>query len=92
MWYWSPAETRNTEVDFLLRQGDAFVAIEVKSPSYVDTRFLEGLRAITPLCRLKQRLVVYPGDAERVTEEGIRLIPFLHFSEELCAGKLFVDA
>ena len=29
--YWAPGEARNTEVDFLLRKGDEFVAVEVKS-------------------------------------------------------------
>lgn len=91
MWYWSPAEATKTELDFLLRHEDAFVAIEVKSASHVDTRFLEGLRAIAPLAGLKHRLVVYAGDVERITEDGIRLMPFLQFAERLCAGELFGD-
>jgi hypothetical protein len=30
MWYWSPADAVRTEVDFLLRKGARYLAIEVK--------------------------------------------------------------
>ena len=49
MYYWAPAQARDTEVDFLLlRDGDS-IAIEAKASARVHDRHLAGLRAVAPL-------------------------------------------
>jgi uncharacterized protein len=42
--YWSPAGSRATEVDFLLRREADFCAVEVKAAARVQSQHLSGLR------------------------------------------------
>lgn len=86
--YWSPAETVKTEVDFLLRRGRRFIALEVKSSARADGESLRGLRAIAGLSGLDRRILVYLGRAPRRTEDGIEVLPFADFAELLASGKL----
>ena len=49
MYYWAPAQARDTEVDFLLlRDGDS-IAIAAKASAHVHDHHLAGLRAVAPL-------------------------------------------
>lgn len=86
--YWSPAETVKTEVDFLLRRGRRFVAVEVKASTRADAESLRGLRAIAGLAGLERRVLVHLGRAPRKTEDGIDVLPFSDFSALLASGKL----
>ncbi len=87
--YWAPGEASATEVDFLLRRGDEFVAIECKSGRTVRPDWTRGLRAIAGLAGLRRSLVVCPGGRRMKTAEGFDLLPFPDFIEELQAGTLF---
>jgi predicted AAA+ superfamily ATPase len=78
--YWAPAQARQTEVDFLLRRGRDFLAIEVKAQSRFSTRQLAGLRAIGDLPRVARRLLVYLGDRPLRTDDGIEAWPFNTFA------------
>ena len=49
--YWAPHPANRTEVDFLLRRGDEFAAIEVESRPRYHTGMLPGLRAVAELPR-----------------------------------------
>src|SRR5512135_2332619 len=49
MYYWAPAEAHRTEVDFVLKLGREYVAIEVKSSARVTSKDFSGLRAIKDL-------------------------------------------
>ena len=69
--YWAPHPANRTEVDFLLRRGDEFVAIEVKSQSRYDSGMLPGLRAIAELPGLVRRILVYGGEWSFRTGDGI---------------------
>lgn len=81
--YWSPAEAKKTEVDFLITRGQEKIAIEVKSGTQVSSHDLTGLRAIAELKNLKRRIIVYNGQTKRKTEEGIEILPFKNFIKEL---------
>ena len=87
--YWSPAQARQTEVDFLLRQGKEYVAIEVKSQSRYAPNLLSGLRAIAELPQLKRRLLVYLGQQRLKTEDGIEVWPLETFLEAVAANRLW---
>ena len=61
IWYWAPAQSQATEVDFLLRRDREYLAIEVKHCARISGRDLTGLRAIADLDRLVRRVLVYTG-------------------------------
>jgi len=73
--YWAPAQARETEVDFLLRRGREFLAIEVKAQRRFSTRLLLGLRAIADLPGVARRVLVYLGDRPLRTDDGIDVLP-----------------
>ena len=73
--YWAPAQARQTEVDFLLRRGRDYLALEIKAQSRFSTPQLSGLRAIADLPRLVRRALVYLGDRRLKTEDGIEVWP-----------------
>jgi len=86
--YWSPAEAKHTEVDFLLRRGKKHVAIEVKSTPRFNEGLLKGLRAIASLGGVERRMLVYAGRERLRTTDGIDVLPFGAFADELHAGKI----
>lgn len=86
IFYWA---SRNVEVDFLLRKGERFLAIEVKAAQSARAEELAGLRAVAELKRVARRLVVYRGQDALQTEDGIEWMPFDAFAEELAAGTLW---
>jgi predicted AAA+ superfamily ATPase len=87
--YWAPAQARQTEVDFLLRRGQEFVAIEVKAQPRFSAAQLVGLRAIEGLPRLRRRILVYLGSLPLRTEDGIDVWPFDRFLEAVGDGSLW---
>jgi predicted AAA+ superfamily ATPase len=89
MYYWAPAGSVKTEVDFLLLRNQEFVAVEAKSGRTFSKRWCKGLRAIADLKDLKRRVVVYPHGPLLQTEDGIDVMPFDHFTELLAENRLF---
>jgi predicted AAA+ superfamily ATPase len=89
MWYWSPSDAARTEVDFLLRKGARYVAVEVKSSPRFDNDTLRGLRAIQPLPGLRRRLLVYTGSTHLRTDDGIDVLPTGLFFDAVTNAKLF---
>jgi uncharacterized protein len=88
-WYWAPAQARQTEVDFLLRRGRDFLAVEVKAQARFSPRELTGLRAIAELPRMARRILVYLGDRELQTEDGIEVWPLERFNAAVADGSLW---
>lgn len=88
IFYWSPADTKKTEVDFLLKIGQDLVAIEVKSTS--QNFSYKGLRAIKELSSVKKRIIIYLGDEIRKTQDGIDIWPFDFFCKVLEKGNLLL--
>lgn len=87
--YWSPAQTRATEVDFVLRRGREHLAIEVKHQARFGADLLSGLRAIAGLPRLARRVLVYRGRQHLKTDDGIEVWPFDRFSAALDDDELW---
>jgi predicted AAA+ superfamily ATPase len=75
-------------VDFLMRQGKSFVAIEVKTTPNPDTRHFAGLRAIADLGGVKRRILVHMGERLFNTADGIEAVPVMHFAQEVLSGRL----
>ena len=71
--YWAPHPANRTEVDFLLRRGGEFVAIEVKSQPRYHTGMLPGLRAAADLPGVVRRVLVYGGRRSFRTQDGIEV-------------------
>lgn len=74
-YYWAPADAARTEVDFLLRRGRDWLAIEVKSTTGVGPEDLRGLRAVEGLKGLRRRLLVYRGERRLTPADGIEVWP-----------------
>lgn len=85
--YWS-AESRSSEVDFILTTGSEHVAIEVKSGANVADKWFSGLRAMAPLAGLRRRIVVYPAGPVLRTADGIEVMPFAALAQALAEGGL----
>ena len=83
--YWAPAQG-GTEVDFLMRQGRRFTAIEVKSTSHPGPAHLNGLRAIAELSGIKRRILVHLGTRAFTTSDGIEALPAMDFAAALGKG------
>jgi len=87
--YWAPAGSRDTEVDFLLARGGRYVAVEAKSSPKVHDGHLKGLRAIADLPGLRRRAVVYTGERSQRTSDGIDIWPLSVFLKQLRDGSLW---
>ncbi len=77
--YWSPAEARLTEVDFLLQRGKSLIAIEVKATSRFSSSMLTGLKAIGALKGITRRILVYEGARPLTTPDRIEVLPVRSF-------------
>lgn len=87
--YWSPAGSRQTEVDFLLSHDAEHCALEIKASSRVQSQHLAGLRAVAPLPGLRRRVLVHQGERPGRTEDGIELWPIATLLDALQADSLW---
>jgi predicted AAA+ superfamily ATPase len=88
-YYWSPASSHKTEVDFLLKRENSFIAVEVKTSPRITGDHLKGLRAIAELKGVKRRIMIYPGEKKMLTEDHIDIWPFDFFCEILDRKELW---
>ena len=79
----------STEVDFLLRRGREYLAVEVKSQDRFAMSMATGLRAIGDLRGIARRVLVYRGARSLKTEDGIEVWPFERFDAAVAAGRLW---
>ncbi len=86
--YWAPTEGPGFEVDFLLRRGKRFVALEAKSSARPRPADRAGLDAVAALPGLERRILVYPTTPRLTLDGGIEVMDFLRLSRELEAGRL----
>ena len=89
MYYWAPAQARDTEVDFLLLRDGKSVAIEAKASVRVHDRHLAGLRAVSPLPGLQRRILTYTGSRRMRTPDGIDIWPLPDLLKALHSGQLW---
>ncbi len=79
IYYWSPADAKKTEVDFLVVKGNKIVAIEVKASEKIQPQYLKGLKAISSLKNVKRRILIYLGKTNRITKDGVEIHSFKSF-------------
>ena len=80
--YWRTSS--GYEVDFVLNDGE--IAIEVKSSEQVNYRHLKGLRAFREEHTPRRTIVVSRDSSPRMTEDGIEILPWRIFLEQLWTG------
>lgn len=85
--YWSPAEAKHTEVDFLVTRGKERIAIEVKATTRPRPEHFKGLKAIAALPGVRRRILVHPGDSDRLVD-GMEILGFRSFVAELAARRI----
>ncbi len=83
IFYWSPAEAKDTEVDFLIRKGTEYIAVEVKAARKLRPEHFRGLKAISELRGLVRKILVYLGDEELKIDNEIDVLPFNSFLRDL---------
>ena len=88
--YWSPGQARSTDVDFLLRRGRDYLAIEVDARTRHERPRMTGLRAIAGLPHLVRRVLVYSGERNFRTEEGIDVVPLADWLDAVATGNLWL--
>ena len=89
IFYWAPHQSRDIEVDFLLRRGNELLAIEVKATDRYHTGVLKGLRAVEGHGNLVRRVLVYAGSRSFRTSDGIEIWPFVRFARQIADGSLW---
>lgn len=82
--YWRTSS--GTEVDFILNDGE--IALEVKTSRQVNYRQLKGLRTFKEEHSPRRAITVSLDDKPRATDDGIEIIPWKSFLEELNSGAL----
>src|SRR5262249_9299863 len=87
--YWAPAEAARTEVDFLLRHGREWIAIEAKAGQRAGPDELRGLRAVRGMKGLARRILVCRGPRSLRTSDGIDIWPVAAFLEALAENRLW---
>ena len=88
VYYWAPSGKSKTEVDFLLVQGTERVAVEAKSGNTFAEGWCKGLRAVAQLEGLRRRIIVYPRGPVLRTKDGIDVLPFQVFADQLAGNSL----
>jgi len=88
IFYWASSDANRVEVDFVLRRGKQFIAIEVKSSAQFSESHCKGLRAFEALPGVRRRILVYTGKDRLRTRDGIEVLPFHTFCDELHDGKI----
>ena len=86
--YWSPHQSK-VEVDFLLRRGKEWIAIEAKASDRFSTSHLRGLRAIAEHSGLVRRVLVYGGRRTLTMPDGIEVWPIQQLSNALREERLW---
>lgn len=84
LYYWRTSS--GFEVDFVL--GDHEICIEVKSSDHTRNSHLKGLRRFQDEYRVKRSILVSLDPRPRKTEDGIEILPWQIFLEQLWSGDI----
>jgi len=83
--YWRTSS--GFEVDLII--GNMDLAIECKSTREIRTADLKGLRALNEENALRRKLVLSRVETRRMTDDGVEILPWRSFCQELWSGRLF---
>ena len=86
MSYWR--STSQFEVNLILGNE---IAIEVKATDLVQNKHLKGLRAFKEEKIASRYIVVSQDSSRRVTEDGVEILPWRKFLEQLWEGQIVSD-
>jgi predicted AAA+ superfamily ATPase len=89
MYYWAPAGRATTEVDFFIVRDSDLIAVEAKSGSTFTEGWCRGLRAVAELKGLRRRIIVYPHGPVLQTKDGIEVVTFKDFADQLAGDSLW---
>jgi len=89
LYYWAPSDRSAIEVDFILVRGSDLIAVEAKSGATFADTWCRSLRAIAQIKGVIRRIIVYPRGPEMRTRDGIDVLPFKHFADELAGNALW---
>jgi predicted AAA+ superfamily ATPase len=85
IYYWSTSSRDSkTEVDLLISRGSELIAIEIKSTERLQDCWFKGLRTIKELKKVTRCILLYCGERDFKTEDGIEVLglqSFLHMLE-----------
>ncbi len=87
--YWALSGRSSQEVDFILVRGSDLIAVEAKSGKTFRNAWCKGLRVIESLKGVRRRIIVYPRGPAMRTEDGIDVLPFREFADELASDTLW---
>jgi predicted AAA+ superfamily ATPase len=75
-------DSNGNEVDLILKYGDSFKCIEVKSSQTYNSEFEKGLKSVDSILgnRITDKAIIYAGDYEN-TEGKIKLINYKNISD-----------
>lgn len=90
MYYWAPSGRSTTDVDFLLVRGAELIGVEAKSGNTFTDVWCRGLRAVSELKGLRRRIIVYPNGPVLQTKDGIDVMPYQNFADQLADNSLWV--
>ena len=82
--FWRP-QKQNTEVDFFV--GDR-IAIEVKATARVDRADTKGIELLSKQVKLKKKIIVCSESEYRLLDDGVEVMPYVYFCEQLWSGKI----
>lgn len=86
IFYLAPSGQTSLEVDFILTRGSNLIGIEAKSGRIFKNAWCKGLRVIKPLTGLQRRIIVYLQGPAMRTKDGIDVLPFKQFCDELATN------
>ena len=84
MSYWRT--TNGAEVDLVL--GDAEIAIEFKSSPTIRSRHMKGIRTFKEEHQARRYLVISQDPSPRRTTDGVEILPWQVFLDQLWAGDI----
>jgi predicted AAA+ superfamily ATPase len=87
--YWAAGKGSSAEVDFVLKQGRALVALEARCSRKIFEADLRGLRAVTDLAQVRRRLVVCLTERRQRMADGVEILPVADFLAAVERGELF---
>jgi predicted AAA+ superfamily ATPase len=75
-------DSNGNEIDLILKHGDSFKCIEIKSSQTYNSEFEKGLKSVDSILgnRITDKAIIYAGDYEN-TEGKIKLINYKNISD-----------